>query len=82
MKHADPSSTLTEVLHLRLEGLSVRRIACHLHLSRRAVRTLLGRHGAPVKPTAPRRSFVDPYERSIRTFLDDTPERRAPIEST
>ena len=82
MKHADPSSTLTEVLHLRSEGLSVRRIAYHLHLSRRTVRTILGQHGTPVKPTAPRGSFVDPYERSIRTFLDDTPERRAPNEST
>ena len=82
MKHPDPSSILTEVQHLRLEGLSVRRIAWHLHLSRRSVRTLLGQPGAPVKPTAPRRSFLDPYESGIRTFLDDTPERRAPLEST
>jgi orotate phosphoribosyltransferase-like protein len=82
MKPADPPSNVTEVLHLRSEGLSVRWIARSLHLSRKTVRTLLDQHGAPVKPTAPRGSFLDPYEKAIRTSLDDTPEMRVPVEST
>ena len=82
MTSVDPSSTLTEVLHLRLEGLSVRRIACHLRLSRKTVRTILDQHAAPVKPTAPRGSFLDSYQKTLRTFLDDTPQMRVPIEPT
>jgi orotate phosphoribosyltransferase-like protein len=82
MKPADPPSNVTEVLHLHSEGLSVRWIARSLHLSRRTVRTLLDQHGVPVKLPAPRGSFLDSYQKALRTFLADTPERRVQVEST
>jgi transposase len=78
MKPVDLSWLRVEVRRLRRKGLSVRRIARHLQVARTTVRTLLGQHGAPVKPTATRGSFLDPYEKAIHTLLDDTPEMRAP----
>jgi len=80
MKPVDPSGRVAEVLRLGLvEGASVRQIARQLHLARKTVRKVLGRHSAPVKPpTAPRGSLLDPYEKAIHALLDDTPEMLAP----
>ena len=75
MKPMDPSGHVAAVLCLRLEGFSVRRIASHLHLARKTVRTILGRHRPPAKATAQRGLFLD-------TLLDDTPEMLAQVEST
>ena len=47
MKPVDPSRNVAEVLRLRLEGVSVRRIACQLNLARRTVRKILGLPDAP-----------------------------------
>ena len=80
MKELDPSSRVAEVLRLGLvEGIAVRAIARRLHLARKTVRKILGRHRAPPKPaTVPRGSILDPYEPAIRAVLDDTPEMLAP----
>lgn len=79
MKPVDPSGNVAEVLRLSLvEGVSVRQISSRLHLSRKTVRKILGRHHPPAKPTAPRGSLLDPYEKAIHTLLDDTPEMLAP----
>jgi transposase len=80
MKLIDPSGNVAEVLRLGLvEGVSVRLIARQLHLARKTVRKILGRHSAPLKPTAAARgSLLDPYEKAIHTLLDDTPEMLAP----
>jgi transposase len=80
MKEIDPSNRVAEVLRLGLvEGVAVRAIARRLHMARKTVRKILGRHRAPRKPTAePRGSILDPYEPAIRTVLDDTPEMLAP----
>ena len=80
MKPVDLSGNVAEVLRLGLiEGVSVRQIALKLHLARKTVRKILGRHSAPLKPTAaPRGSLLDPYEKAIGTLLDDTPEMLAP----
>ena len=51
MKPVDASSNVAEVRRLSLvEGVSVRRIARHLDMSRWAVRKILGRHDAPRGP--------------------------------
>ena len=78
MKELDPR--VAEVLRLGLvEGLAVRAIAKRLHMARKTVRTILGRHRAPPKlVAAPRGSILDPYETAIRAVLDDTPEMLAP----
>jgi transposase len=79
MKPVDPSGHVAEVLRLGLvEGVSVRQIARKLHLSRKTVRKILGRHQAPAKPSTPRGSLLDPYEKAIHAILDDTPEMLAP----
>jgi Homeodomain-like domain len=80
MKPVDPSGNAAEVLRLGLvEGVSVRQIARQLHLARKTVRKILGRHQPPAKAaTAPRGSLLDPYEKAIHTLLDDTPEMLAP----
>jgi transposase len=80
VKELDPSSRVAEVLRLGLvEGIAVRAIARRLHLARKTVRKILGRHRAPPKPaTVPRGSILDPYEPAIRAVLDDTPEMLAP----
>jgi transposase len=80
MKMVDPSGNIAEVLRLGLvEGVPVRQIARKLHMARKTVRKILGRHVAPAKPTAkPRGSLLDPYEKDIGALLDDTPEMRAP----
>jgi transposase len=80
MKVVDPSGNVAEVLRLGLvEGVPVRQIARKLHMARKTVRKILGRHVAPAKPTAkPRGSLLDPYEKDIGALLDDTPEMRAP----
>jgi transposase len=80
MKELDPSTRVAEVLRLGLvEGVAVRAIARRLHLARKTVRKILGRHQAPPKPAAgPRGSILDPYEPAIRAVLDDTPEMLAP----
>jgi transposase len=80
MKQLDPSGRVAEVLRLGLvEGIGVRAIARRLHMARKTVRKILGRHRAPPKPAAePRGSILDPYETAIRAVLDDTPEMLAP----
>jgi transposase len=80
MKELDPSTRVAEVLRLGLvEGIAVRAIARRLHLARKTVRKILGRHRAPPRPAAgPRGSILDPYEPAIRAVLDDTPEMLAP----
>jgi hypothetical protein len=51
VKPVDPSSNVAEVQRLGLvEGVSVRRIARHLDMSRWAVREILGWHDAPWGP--------------------------------
>jgi transposase len=79
MKPVDPSGHVAEVLRLGLvEGVSVRQIARRLHLARKTVQKILGRHHPPAKPMAPRGSLLDPYEKAIGALLDDTPEMLAP----
>src|SRR4051812_5095434 len=79
MKPVDPSGNVAEVLRLGLvEGVSVRQISGRLHVSRKTVRKILGRHKAPAKPSAPRGSLLDPYEKALDAILDDTPEMLAP----
>lgn len=79
-KPLDPSGRVAEVLRLGLvEGIAVRAIAKRLHMSRKTVRKILGRHRAPPKPAAEaRESILDPYEPAIRAVLDDAPEMLAP----
>ncbi len=74
------ASGVAEVLRLGLvEGVAVRAIAKRLHMARKTVRMILGRHRAPPRPAAePRGSILDPYEAAIRAVLDDTPEMLAP----
>jgi len=80
MTPLDPSGRVAEVLRLGLvEGIGVRAIARRLHMARKTVRKILGRHRAPPKPVAEARgSILDPYEPAIRAVLDDTPEMLAP----
>jgi transposase len=80
MRVLDASGRVAEVLRLSLvEGVAVRAIAKRLHMSRKTVRKILGRHRAPPRPAAePRGSILDPYETAIRAVLDDTPEMLAP----
>ena len=80
MKPPDSSGRVAEVLRLGLvEGVAVRAIAKRLHMARKTVRKILGRHRAPPKPAGdPRGSILDPYEPAIRAVLDDTPEMLAP----
>jgi plasmid maintenance system antidote protein VapI len=82
MKPVDPSGHVAEVLRLRLEGISVRRIARHLQLARKTVHKILEQHNAPAKPTAARGSLLDPYAMANPTRLGDTPETSASVEST
>ena len=79
MKDID-SSRVAEVLRLGLvEGVGVRAIAKRLHMARKTVRKILGRHRAPPKPAPePRGSILDRYEPAIRSVLDDTPDMLAP----
>ena len=79
-KPLDASGRVAEVLRLGLvEGIAVRAIAKRLHMSRKTVRKILGRHRAPPKPAAEARgSILDPYEPAIRAVLDDAPEMLAP----
>jgi len=71
MKSVDPSGNIAAVLHLRrVEHMSARRIAFHLHLSCKTVREILARHQAPAKPSMPRGSFLDPYVQESDTTLD------------
>lgn len=80
MKPLDESARVAEVLRLGLvEGVAVRAIARRLHMARKTVRKILGRHRAPPKPAAPSRgSILDPYEPAIRNILDDAPDMLAP----
>jgi transposase len=80
MRVLDASGRVAEVQRLGLvEGVAVRAIAKRLHMSRKTVRKILGRHRAPPRPAAePRGSILDPYETAIRAVLDDTPEMLAP----
>ena len=80
MKDIDHSGRVAEVLRLGLvEGVAVRAIAKRLHMARKTVRKILGRHRAPPKPAfEPRGSVLDTYEAAIRAVLDDTPEMLAP----
>jgi transposase len=80
VKPLDSSTRVAEVLRLGLvEGVAVRAISKRLHMARKTVRKILGRHRAPPKPAVePRGSILDPYEPAIRAVLDDTPEMLAP----
>jgi transposase len=79
MKAVESSGDIAEVLRLGLvEGVSLRQIARKLHMSRKTVRKILGRHSAPAKPTVARGSLLDRHEQTIRKLLDDTPEMLAP----
>jgi transposase len=80
MKEVDPAGRIAEVLRLGLvEGIPVRQIARRLHMARKTVRKILGRHRAPPKPAADvRGSILDPYESAIRAVLDDAPDMLAP----
>lgn len=79
MSKPDPSARVAEVLRLGLiEGVAVRAIAKRLHMARKTVRRILGRHTAPAKPPATRSSILEPYEAPIRAMLDDAPEMLAP----
>ena len=82
MKPVDPSRDIAAVLYLRRKGIPVRRIARHLQISCRTVFRILDSHDARVKPAAPPGSLLDPYEKAIRTLLEDSPEMRTPSEST
>jgi transposase len=77
MKETD---RVAEVLRLGLvEGVPVRQIARSLHMARKTVRKILGRHRSPPKPGLELRgSILDPYEAAIRAVLDDAPEMLAP----
>ena len=79
-KPIDASGRVAEVLRLGLvEGVPMRAIAKRLHMARKTVRKILGRHQAPPRPPAsPRGSILDPYAAQIRGILDDTPEMLAP----
>ena len=79
-KPRDPSGRVAEVLRLGIvDGISVRAISYRLHMSRKTVRKILGRHRAPPKPAAEARgSILDPYEPAIRAVLADAPEMLAP----
>jgi DNA invertase Pin-like site-specific DNA recombinase len=66
MKPVDPSENVAAVQRLRLEGASVREIACRLKLARRTVRKILGLSDAPQGP----RLALD--ERDIPMVLEDT----------
>jgi transposase len=61
-----------------MEGLSIRAISRHLHVSRKTVRRSLGK--LPSRPhgdKARRASLLDQYEPQIRDWLLTTPELRA-----
>jgi hypothetical protein len=69
MKPVDPSSNVAEVRRLgQVEGVSLRRIARHLGMSRWAVRKIVGRHDAPRGPR------IDLDEGNIHKVAD-TPGR-------
>lgn len=80
MKEVEPAGRVAEVLRLGLvEGISVREIARRLHMARKTVRKILGRHRAPSKPAGEARgSILDSYDSAIRAVLDDAPDMLAP----
>lgn len=69
-----------EVLRLSfVEGLSQRAVAKRLGISRNTVRRLVGRAPRRERPaTTPRASMLDAYDASIREWLEETPELKAP----
>jgi hypothetical protein len=74
MRPTAPS--VAEVLRLGLvEGVSVRRIARELRMSRRTVQRILGRFSVP---KAPRCSFPDTEEQPRAVRLDNGPVTRSP----
>lgn len=80
MSERDSASRMTDVLRLSLvEGRSIRGIARELSIGRDQVRRILGRAQAkPKLPPAPRPSLLDAYDSTIRAWLDDAPQIRAP----
>jgi transposase len=80
MTKVDASSHVAEVLRLGLvEGVGIRAIARKLHMARKTVRKILGRHRTPPKSLVQTRgSVLDPYESAIRAVLADTPDMLAP----
>ena len=70
MKPVDPSGDVAAVLRLRVEGVSVRRIARPLNLACRTVRKILD------LPDAPRGPHLALDERKIHRVLEDTPFAR------
>jgi hypothetical protein len=80
MKPVGWAGQVAEVLRLRLvEDISVRQIARELHMSRRTVRTILGRHSVM---KAPRGSFLDAHEPPRSVLLDNGPVTLAPVVPT
>jgi len=79
MKPVDPSQRTAEVLRLGLvEGVGVRAIARRLGMARKTIRKILGRAVPKATAIAARTSLLDPYDKAIRTILDDSPEMLAP----
>ena len=79
MKPLDPSQRAAEVLRLGLvEGVGVRAIARRLGMARKTVRKILGRSLSKPAAVVVRTSLLDPYEKAIRTIIDDSPEMLAP----
>jgi transposase len=73
-------NTRAEVMRLHyLEGLSLRKIAKRLRLSRKTVRRHLGRIPEALQRQAVARgSLLDPYEAAIKSILAEMPEVTAP----
>jgi hypothetical protein len=67
-----------EILRMH-PGVSMRRIACALHVSCRFVHRVLGRLSVP---TAPRCSFLDAEGQPGSVWLDNGPVTRSPVVST
>jgi transposase len=79
VKELATSGRIAEVLRLGLiDGVSVRAIARRLSMARRTVRKILGRAPVARKPSEPRGSLLDPYDKAIRGLLADAPEMLAP----
>lgn len=76
---ADSSGRRAEIMRLHyLEGLSIRAISRRLHVSRKTVRSSLGKLPPRARREgALRPSLLDSYEPQIRDWLLATPELKA-----
>src|SRR5690348_3092092 len=71
--------TIAEIMRLHyVDGLGLRTIAARLEVSRNTVRRVLGRkRRKPPQPHQARPSMLQPYQPTIKKWLDDTPELKA-----